>query len=76
MFQEPALFPWLTTARNVELALRASGVSRAERRQRSAALLDVVHLGGFADKRPMSCRAACGSGPRWPGRWPRMPRSC
>jgi NitT/TauT family transport system ATP-binding protein len=52
MFQEPALFPWLTTARNVELALRASGISRAERRQRSAALLDVVHLGGFADKRP------------------------
>ena len=25
MFQEPALFPWLTAARNVELALRASG---------------------------------------------------
>jgi NitT/TauT family transport system ATP-binding protein len=52
MFQEPALFPWLTAARNVELALRASGVSRAERRQRAADLLDVVHLGGFADKRP------------------------
>jgi NitT/TauT family transport system ATP-binding protein len=52
MFQEPALFPWLTAARNVELALRASGVSRAERRRRAADLLDVVHLGGFADKRP------------------------
>jgi len=26
MFQEPALFPWLTAARNVELALRARGV--------------------------------------------------
>jgi NitT/TauT family transport system ATP-binding protein len=52
MFQEPALFPWLTTARNVELALRAAGVNRSERRQRTAELLDVVHLGGFADKRP------------------------
>ncbi len=52
MFQEPALFPWLTAARNVELALRASGVSRAERRRRAADLLDVVHLGGFAGKRP------------------------
>jgi NitT/TauT family transport system ATP-binding protein len=52
MFQEPALVPWLTAARNVELALRASGVSRAERRHRAAALLDVVHLGGFAGKRP------------------------
>ncbi|HEV8276328.1 MAG TPA: ABC transporter ATP-binding protein [Streptosporangiaceae bacterium] len=52
MFQEPALFPWLTAARNVELALRAGGVSKNERRQRATDLLDVVHLGGFAGKRP------------------------
>src|SRR5436309_6746694 len=52
MFQEPALFPWLTAARNVELALRASGVPKAERRRRAAGLLDAVHLGGFAGKRP------------------------
>ncbi len=52
MFQEPALFPWLTVARNVELPMRASGVARDERRQRAAELLDLVHLGGFADKRP------------------------
>jgi NitT/TauT family transport system ATP-binding protein len=52
MFQEPALFPWLTAARNVELALRAGGVGKAERRRRAAELLDVVHLGGFGDKRP------------------------
>ena len=31
MFQEPALFPWLTAARNVELALQARGVARADR---------------------------------------------
>ncbi|HEY5986389.1 MAG TPA: ABC transporter ATP-binding protein [Streptosporangiaceae bacterium] len=52
MFQEPALFPWLTAARNVELALRAGGMPKAQRRQRTAELLDVVHLAGFADKRP------------------------
>jgi len=52
MFQEPALFPWLTAARNVELALRATGASRAERRQRAAELLELVHLGGFGGKRP------------------------
>jgi NitT/TauT family transport system ATP-binding protein len=52
MFQEPALFPWLTAARNVELALRASGVSKAQRRRRASELLDVVHLGGFAGQRP------------------------
>src|SRR5262245_63555783 len=32
MFQEPALFPWLTAGRNVELALRARGVPKAARR--------------------------------------------
>jgi NitT/TauT family transport system ATP-binding protein len=52
MFQEPALFPWLTAGRNVELALRARGVPRAQRRRRSLELLESVHLGGFAGKRP------------------------
>jgi NitT/TauT family transport system ATP-binding protein len=52
MFQEPALFPWLTAARNVDLALRARGLPRAARRERTAELLDTVRLRGFGDKRP------------------------
>jgi NitT/TauT family transport system ATP-binding protein len=52
MFQEPALFPWLTVSANVELALRAQGLARRERQERAAELLDIVHLGGFAKKRP------------------------
>ena len=52
MFQEPALFPWLTAAGNVELALRARGAGRAERKARAADLLEAVHLGGFGKKRP------------------------
>jgi NitT/TauT family transport system ATP-binding protein len=52
MFQEPALFPWLTAVQNVELPLRANGVGRAERRQRARDMLDSVHLTGFADMRP------------------------
>jgi NitT/TauT family transport system ATP-binding protein len=52
MFQESALFPWLTVTGNVELALRTRGVPKAERRARTAELLDVVHLGDFARKRP------------------------
>jgi NitT/TauT family transport system ATP-binding protein len=52
MFQEPALFPWLTAAKNVELALRARGVAKQERRTRAAELLEAVHLGGFGGKRP------------------------
>jgi NitT/TauT family transport system ATP-binding protein len=52
MFQEPALFPWLTAAGNVELALRARGFDRDDRRQRTAELLETVRLGGFGGKRP------------------------
>jgi NitT/TauT family transport system ATP-binding protein len=52
MFQEPALFPWLTARRNVELALRALKVPKNERRRRAIQLLEAVHLGDFADKRP------------------------
>ena len=52
MFQEPALFPWLTAAKNVELALRPSGMAAKARRSRAAELLEAVHLGGFGDKRP------------------------
>ena len=52
MFQESALFPWLTVSGNVELALRLCGVPRRERKARAAELLASVHLAGFADKRP------------------------
>jgi sulfonate transport system ATP-binding protein len=52
MFQEAALFPWLTVAGNVELALRLRGVGRTERRARAETLLGTVHLDGFGGKRP------------------------
>jgi NitT/TauT family transport system ATP-binding protein len=52
MFQEASLFPWLSVAANVELPLRLRGAGKAERRRRARELLDLVRLGGFADKRP------------------------
>jgi NitT/TauT family transport system ATP-binding protein len=52
MFQEAALFPWLTVGKNVDLALKLRGVKRNERRERVGQLLATVHLEGFADKRP------------------------
>ena len=52
MFQEPGLLPWLTAAGNVELALRARGVPKAERRRRVGELLRMVRLDGFGGKRP------------------------
>ncbi|GAA2682513.1 ABC transporter ATP-binding protein [Actinoplanes palleronii] len=52
MFQEAALFPWLSVTGNVELPLRLQGLGKAERRKRAEELLEVVRLNGFADKRP------------------------
>jgi NitT/TauT family transport system ATP-binding protein len=52
MFQEPALFPWLTAAGNVELALRARKIPKGQRRIRVAELLDMVGLTRFAAARP------------------------
>jgi NitT/TauT family transport system ATP-binding protein len=52
MFQEPALFPWLTVTGNVEIALRMRGVPRDRRRPEAARLLETVRLRGFEHKRP------------------------
>ena len=52
LFQEAALFPWLTAAQNIELPLRLAGVPRNERRSRTHELLQVVQLDGWGDKRP------------------------
>jgi NitT/TauT family transport system ATP-binding protein len=51
MFQESALFPWLTAAGNVELALRLRKVPKVERREEARRLLSLVRLDGAADKR-------------------------
>ena len=52
MFQEAALFPWLTVARQRRAGPAAARGAPAERRPRSPHLLDLVHLDGFAGKRP------------------------
>jgi NitT/TauT family transport system ATP-binding protein len=52
MFQEAALFPWLTAGDNVALPLRLKGMDRKSRRARARDLLELVHLDGQADRRP------------------------
>jgi len=52
MFQEAALFPWLSVGKNVELALRLRGVPRSQRKARVLELLELVRLEGFVDKQP------------------------
>jgi NitT/TauT family transport system ATP-binding protein len=52
LFQEAALFPWLTVGANVELALRLRGVAKTQRRQEAMELLELVHLHEFYAHRP------------------------
>jgi NitT/TauT family transport system ATP-binding protein len=52
MFQEAALFPWLSVERNVELPLRLRKVPKAQRQRRVAELLEMVQLGAFAKRQP------------------------
>ncbi|MFK4120307.1 ABC transporter ATP-binding protein [Streptomyces longwoodensis] len=51
MFQEHALFPWLTAGKNIELALKLRGVPKHERRGRAEELLELVRLTGSHGKR-------------------------
>ncbi|MEQ8146581.1 ABC transporter ATP-binding protein [Streptomyces sp. OP7] len=51
MFQEHALFPWLTAGKNIELALKLRGTPKNERRDRAEELLELVRLGGAHGKR-------------------------
>jgi len=52
MFQEPALLPWLTVRRNVELPMRVRKVGTDERNRTVNRLLAMVGLIDFADSRP------------------------
>jgi NitT/TauT family transport system ATP-binding protein len=52
LFQDPALFPWLSVVGNVELALKLIGIQKEERRDRAMDWLRKVQLGRFADSQP------------------------
>ncbi|MDN5726353.1 MAG: nitrate/sulfonate/bicarbonate ABC transporter ATP-binding protein [Propionibacteriales bacterium] len=52
VFQSFALMPWLTVQDNVELGLRARGVSAEERREAALAAIDLIGLDGFETAYP------------------------
>jgi NitT/TauT family transport system ATP-binding protein len=52
LFQDPALFPWLSVRGNVEYALRLRGTPAGELRDTAEHWLQRVHLSAFADLQP------------------------
>ncbi len=52
VFQSYALFPHMNILENVAFPLRIRRLPRAERQARALAALDLVQMGGMADRRP------------------------
>jgi NitT/TauT family transport system ATP-binding protein len=52
VFQSPRLFPWRRVRGNVELGLEGLKLSRAERRERALAPLELVGLTDYAERWP------------------------
>jgi NitT/TauT family transport system ATP-binding protein len=52
VFQDYALFPWMTVQRNVEFGLKAQGVGETERSRVARDYLALVKLEGFEDRYP------------------------
>lgn len=52
IFQQYALFPWLSVRQNVEFGLRIKGMPAAERRRIADHFIDLVGLKDFADALP------------------------
>lgn len=52
VFQRYALFPHLTVADNIAFPLKMRGVAKSDRAGRVRAALDLVQLGGYADRYP------------------------
>lgn len=52
VFQEHAILPWRTVARNIGHGLELQGMPKAQRQKRVADFVDMVGLSGFEDKYP------------------------
>jgi NitT/TauT family transport system ATP-binding protein len=52
VFQDYALFPWMTVQRNVEFGLKSQGIPPKERRETARDYINLVRLTGFEDRFP------------------------
>lgn len=52
VFQQGALFPWMTVQANIEFPLKAQKISKALRREETASILELVELTEFTGSYP------------------------
>ncbi|MDF0554270.1 nitrate/sulfonate/bicarbonate ABC transporter ATP-binding protein [Kamptonema sp. UHCC 0994] len=52
VFQNFALYPWLTVMENVELGLKAKGELPEQRKQKALRMIDIIGLDGFENAYP------------------------
>ncbi|CAN1212709.1 nitrate/sulfonate/bicarbonate ABC transporter ATP-binding protein [Tumidithrix helvetica PCC 7403] len=52
VFQNFALYPWLTVLENVELGLKAKGEAKESREKKALKMIDVIGLDGFENAYP------------------------
>jgi ABC-type nitrate/sulfonate/bicarbonate transport system ATPase subunit len=52
VFQQFALFPWLTAVGNIEFAAKQRGLDKLARQELAGNLIDLIGLKGFEDKYP------------------------
>jgi ABC-type nitrate/sulfonate/bicarbonate transport system ATPase subunit len=57
VFQEDAIFPWMTVRENIEFGLRARGLPRAEREAIAAELVALIGLRGYEHAYPKELSA-------------------
>ncbi len=74
VFQDFALFPHLSVARNIAFGLRHQ--DRRERQARVAELLELIGLPGSGKNIPINCPAASSSASPWPAPWRPARISC
>ncbi len=57
VFQNFALYPWMTVLENVEIGLKARGIGSKERRQKALRFIDMIGLDGFESAYPRELSA-------------------
>lgn len=60
VFQNAALFPWLTAIQNIEFGPQSQNMPKNERQQLSQELIELVHLTGFEHKYPRELSGGMG----------------